>query len=138
MGFKEKMKELGGASLSFLTEDGECLEFMVAGDPELIEGKYKGKDTARIGIPIFTMEGFSLLIIGKRVARRLAKYEKQFAEVVFLLIRHGESRSTETTYELSTIDDKDRVAKLVEISRLGIDKDELKEAFASAREVAAG
>ena len=138
MGFKEKMKELGGAALSFLTEDGECLEFMVAGDPELIEGKYKGKDTSRIGIPIFTLEGFSLLVIGKRVARRLAKYEKQFPTTVFLLIRHGESRSTDTTYELSIIDDKERVSKMQAIAKIGIDPDELKEAIASAREVATG
>lgn len=138
MSFKEKMKQFGGAALSFLTEDGECLEFMVAGDPELIEGKYKGKDTARIGIPIFTTEGFSLLVIGKRVARRLAKYEKQFPTVVFLLIRHGESRSTDTIYELSTIADKERVAKFIEVAKVGIDKDELTEAIASAREVATG
>lgn len=138
MGFKEVIKDWGGGDLTFLSEDGEVLRFVVGGDPALIAGKFRGKETERAGIPIFTLEGQTLLVIGKRVTRRLSKFEDKFATTAFQLVRNGEANSTDTTYELTVIDDKEITAKLLKMRKAGIDKDELVESFKSALEAAKG
>lgn len=136
MGWKEAMEQIGGANLSFLTEDGEVLNFVVAGDPVLVEGKYQKQPTARVGIPIFSLDGFSLLVIGKRVVRRLNKYRDKFKEYAFRVIRHGEAGSSDTRYELNVISEQDIVARLFKVAEAGVDKDELQEAIDEARRVA--
>ena len=75
MSWKEKMKEWGGGDLAFLSEDGEVITFAVVGEPVLLEGKFKGKPSEKIGCPIVTRDGFTLFIAGKRLARKLSKYE---------------------------------------------------------------
>lgn len=107
MSWREKMKEYGGGDLSFLSEDGEVLCFAVVGDPILLEGKFKGTPTEKIGCPVVTEDGFVLFIAGKRLARKIAKYEAVFGDTAFMAIRHGEQNDVNSTYELKTIDDDD-------------------------------
>lgn len=138
MSWKEKMKEWGGGDVSFLSEDGECVTFVVVGEPHLIEGKFRGQDTQRIGCPIIGIDGFSLLIVGKRVARRLAKYEKHFSKWAFDLIRHGEPNDTKSTYELRRCDVQDLEKSLLAEAAKGFSDDDVLEAVKSAREIAVG
>jgi hypothetical protein len=138
MGFRDKVKEWGGGDLTFLSEDGEVVKFVVADDPELVKGKFKGGDTKRAAIPIFTPDGQSLLVIGMRVARRLAKYEDRFKTTAFQLVRNGEPNDQNTTYDLTIIDDKKFTDKLLDMRKVGIDKEELAESYKAAREAASG
>ena len=116
--------------------DGERCVFMVAGDPVLILGKFKHKDTKRIGVPVVTIEGFSLLTVGMRVARRLCKYDKKFGDTVFELIRHGGEGDTGTVYELNAIDDGNTFTRLSAMVKVGIDPDELKASIEEATKLA--
>ena len=112
MSWKDRMQDWGGGEVSFLSEDGESMVFIVAGEPQLLESKYKGQVTQRIAAPLITDDGFTLLIIGKRLARKLSKYEGIFDKEAFIVVRHGEQRDINTTYELSVLNDKVRSAKL--------------------------
>lgn len=116
MSWKEKMQEWGGGDLTFLSEDGELITFVVVGEPVLLEGKYKGKPSEKIGCPIVTADGFALLIAGKRLARKLSKYEEQFSITAFIAIRHGEQGDINATYELKTLVDVDLTKQLFELA----------------------
>lgn len=116
MSWKEKMKEFGGGDLAFLSENGEAIMFVVVGEPVLLEGKFKGRPSEKIGCPIVTLDGFTLLIAGKRLARKISKYEDSFDKVALMAIRRGEQNDITTTYELKTLDDPDTVNKLLEMT----------------------
>lgn len=105
MSWKEKVKEFGGGDLAFLSEDGEVINFIVVGEPELLQGKFKGQATEKVGCPIVTEDGFTLLIVGKRLFRKIAKHEDEFATCVFQAIRHGEQGDITATYDLKILDD---------------------------------
>lgn len=136
MSWKDKMKEWGGGDVSFLSEDGECITFVVVGEPYLIAGKYKGQETQRIGCPIWSLEGFSLLIVGKRVARRLSKHEKEFKTRAFDLVRHGVSGDTNSKYELSLCDVKELESELLAAAKTGFNKSDLDDAVTTATDIA--
>ena len=105
MSWKEKMKEFGGGDLAFLSEDGEVITFMVVGEPVLLEGRFKGRTSEKIGCPIVTLDGFVLFIAGKRLARKISKHEERFDDTAFMAIRHGEQNDITSSYELKIIDD---------------------------------
>ena len=138
MSWREKMKEVGGANLEFLSEDGEVIRFAVVGDPYLLEGKYKGKPTRKIACPIMTIDGFAIFVIGMRLARRMVKHEKQFKFKAFMVIRHGGSEDKDTRYELMELPDKETSAKLLELAKKPVSKDELDEALEAAKDVMQG
>lgn len=138
MTWKDKSKEWGGGDVSFLSEDGELVTFVVVGEPYLIKGKFRGKETERIGAPVISPEGFSILVIGKRVFRRLAKYEDKFKTQAFDLIRHGEPGDTKSTYELNRCDMPELEKKLLAIAKKGVSIEEIGEAIAAAEEIAIG
>ena len=136
MSWKDKMKEWGGGDVSFLSEDGECITFVVVGAPYLIAGKYKGQETSRIGCLIWSLEGFSLLIGGKRVARRLSKHEKEFKTRAFDLVRQGVSGDTNSKYELSLCDVKELESELLAAAKTGFNKSDLDDAVTTATDIA--
>ncbi len=113
MVWKEFMKEHGGGDLAFLSEDGEALIFAVVGEPILLEGKFKGRPSTKIGCPIVTSDGFALFVAGKRLARKLSKHEHDFDRVAFIAIRHGEQNDITATYELKLLDDADMTSALL-------------------------
>jgi len=138
MSWKEKMKEFGGADLGFLSEDGEVITFIVVGEPVLLEGKFKGSVSQKIGCPVVTADGFTLLVAGKRLARKISKYEERFADTVFMAIRHGEQDDVHTKYELKTLDDSDLLLELrnqVQSSEL---PELIREAVSAAEDVMKG
>jgi len=138
MSWTEKMKEWGGADVTFLTEDGECITFMVVDEPYEIRGQYDGADTVRIGCPVVTREGFTLLVVSKRVARRLSKFEPYFKKRAFDLIRHGEHGDVKSKYELVYSEEKNIVADLQAIIKRGISAEDIADAVAAAEEISAG
>jgi len=138
MSWKEKMREFGGADLAFLSEDGEVIQFVVVGEPVLLVGKYKGKESQKIGCPIVTWDGFVLFVAGKRLARRISKYEKNFKTDSFLAIRHGEQDDKDTSYELKVNDNKDNTAKLFEIAKRDFKPAMIAEAVEAAKDVMQG
>lgn len=138
MSWKDKMKEFGGADLAFLSEDGEILRFVVVGEPVLLVGKYKGKESRKVGCPVVTIEGFQLFIAGMRLARRLSKYEEQFKTTAFMAIRHGEQDDKDTTYELKAFEDKDHTKKLFEIAKKDFKPAMIDDAIEAAKDVMAG
>lgn len=115
MGWKEKMKEFGGGDLAFLSEDGEVIMFMVVGEPVLLAGKFKGRPSEKIGCPIVTTEGFALLVAGKRLARKIAKYEDNFNDTALMAVRHGSQNEITTSYELKVVSDEAVVRDLIGI-----------------------
>lgn len=138
MSWKETIKEWGGGDVSFLSEDGECITFVVIGEPKLIQGKFKGQETERVGCPCIIADGFTLLIFGKRVARRLSKHEADFNKHAFDLIRHGEPGSTDCTYELKPCDREEINKELLAMAAKGVPVEEIDEAIEAAREIASG
>ncbi len=135
MAWQEKMKEFGGGDLSFLSEDGEVIVFVVVGDPVLLEGKFKGRPSEKIGCPIVTLDGFNFLVAGKRLARKISKYEGRFADTAFMAIRHGGQNDITTTYELKILDDSELSDRIFALSRGQDFSSEIIDAIAAAEEV---
>ncbi len=138
MTWKEKMDEWGGAAVSFLSEDAEVITFCVIADPVLIVGKYQGRETARVGCPVVTADGYSLLVIGKRAARKLAKYEDQFEKCAFEMIRHGAGEDTKTKYEVRVCADNDLVHELLGLKKKGVEQEDIDESIQEATKIANG
>ena len=138
MSWKDKMKEFGGGDITFLSEDGEVLDFVVVGEPVLLEGKYKGKPSEKIGCPVVTFEGFMIFVAGKRLARKIAKHEDELETKAFRATRHGVQGDIEATYDLQILDDTDRTAKLFEIKQTEFNPDMIPEAVESAKQVVKG
>ncbi len=136
--WKESMKEWGGGDLTFLSSDGEVIMFVVCDDPILLEGKFKGNVQERIGCPVVTDEGFVLFITGKRVARKLSKFEDRFSDTAFMIVRHGESGDINAKYDVSVLDDKPKTAQLFDIKKKEYKPALLKQAIEDAKEVMKG
>ena len=138
MTWKEKFDEWGGGDVSFLSEDGETITFIVVGEPVLITGKFKGKESVRIGCPVITLDGFTLLVVGKRLGRRLCKFEGRFENDAFTVVRHGEHEDIKTKYELTTCEDNELVTKLFEIMAHSFEPSMVDEAVEAAQEIVQG
>ncbi len=138
MSWTEKMKEWGGGEVAFLSEDGEALIFIVVGEPELLEGKFKGRISERIGCPVITNEGYTLFICGKRLARRLSRYEADFDNTAFMVVRRGEHNDIETVYELSKCLDDAQAAKLFAWKESDFDQAQVGDSIEAAKEIVAG
>lgn len=138
MSWKEKMDDWGGGDIAFLSEDGEALIFVVVGEPELLEGKYKGRPSERIGCPVVTLDGYTLFIAGKRIARRLSRFEDQFKTAAFMIVRRGEHNDIETSYELSVCEDSETTKRLFALVKKDFKPEMVKESIAAAMEVMKG
>lgn len=138
MEWKDKAKEWGGGDVGFLSEDGEVITFVVCGGPALLKSKFKGQEGERIAAPLMTIEGFKLLILGKRVFRRLAKYEDRFKDTAFMIIRRGESGDPNTKYELLAVEDETLTKKLLKLRKEGFDPGMVDEALKAAEEILSG
>jgi len=135
MSWSEKMKEFGGGDLAFLSEDGEVIRFIIVGEPILLEGKFKGKPSEKIGCPVMTEDGFLLFVVGKRLARKISKHEDKFDNAVFMAIRHGEQGDIESKYDLKVLDDDVLAAKLFDLKQTEFRTEMIKEAEVSALSV---
>ena len=136
--WREKMKEWGGGDLTFLSSDGEVIIFVVMDDPVLLEGKFKGNPQERIGCPVVTDEGFVLFITGKRVARKLSKFEDRFGDTAFMVVRHGVSGDINAKYDVLVLDDKAKTEQLFGIAKKEFKPALLKQAIEDAKTVMAG
>jgi len=135
MTWKDKLKEWGGGDITFLSSDGEVILFVVCDEPVLLIGKYKGKEQERIGCPVMTDEGFLLFITGKRVARKLSKFEALFKTKAFMVVRHGESGDIDAKYDVSVVDDTKKTKQLFELAEKEYKPAMLKQAVEDAHEV---
>jgi len=135
MSWKEKMREFGGGDLAFLSEDREVIAFVVVGEPVLLEGKFKGRPSEKIGCPVVTEDGFVLFIAGKRLARKLAKHEGGFESHAYMAIRHGEQNDITSTYDLQVITDNELTTKLFRIKERVFTPDMIPEAVNAAQSV---
>ncbi|KKL07213.1 hypothetical protein LCGC14_2588240 [marine sediment metagenome] len=138
MAWKDKMAEWGGGEVAFLSEDGEAMIFIVVDDPVLLQGKFKGRMSERIGCPVITSEGYTLFICGKRLARRLSRYESNFGDTAFMVVRRGEHNDIETVYELSKCTDDVLTAKLFAWKVSDFDHAQVADSIAAAEEIVAG
>ncbi len=138
MAWKDKAKEWGGGDVGFLSEDAEVITFVVCGEPFLLKSKFKQQEGERIAAPLMTIEGFSLLIIGKRVFRRLAKYEDRFGDTGFMIIRHGESGDPNTKYEINVLEDETLTKKLLKLRKDDFKPEQIDEALKAAEEILLG
>jgi hypothetical protein len=136
--WKEKMKDWGGGDLTFLSSDGECIVFVVVDEPVLLKGKYKGTDSERIGCPVVTDEGFVLFITGKRVARKLSKFESRFKDTAFMIVRHGVTGDINATYEVTPLDEGKKTEQLLELAAKEYKPAMLKQAIKEAKDVVSG
>lgn len=135
MSWKEKMSEFGGGDLAFLSEDGEVLCFVVVGEPVLLEGKFKGRPSEKIGCPVVTEDGFVLFVAGKRLARKISKHEGTFGLNAFMAIRHGKQNDITATYDLQVVTDVELTSKLFAIKDRDFNPDMIPEAVTAAQSV---
>ncbi len=135
MAQKQTWGDTAGGDFTFLSTDGEVLIFVVVAEPIVFAGKFKGKDQERIGIPVVTDEGFMLFITGKRLARKISKYELQFETRAFMAIRHGAEGDINATYELKLLDDTEKTKHLLELKKTEYSEEALQEAINSAAEL---
>ena len=133
--WKEKMKDWGGGDLTFLSSDGEVIMFVVVDEPQLLKGKFKGNPQERIGCPVVTDEGFVLFITGKRVARKLSKFEDRFKDSAFMVVRHGIEGDINASYEVSIYDNEAKTLHLFELAKKEYKQPLLKQAIKDAKEV---
>lgn len=138
MSWKTKMAEIGGGNVTFLTCDGETLLCLAVGEPVLLHSKYKGTPQERVGCPVITDEGFMLFITGKRVARKMSKFEDEFNKVCLLITRHGEEGDINATYSVTKIDDAEKVKQLQTIKKKEYSNQAMKEAVDEATEILKG
>lgn len=138
MSWKDKMKEFGGGDLAFLSEDGEVICFVVVGEPVLLEGKFKGKPSQKIGCPVVTTDGFALFVAGKRLARKISKHEDNFSDTAFMAIRHGEQGDIDASYDLKPVEDEDLRKQLFDIAERDFNPAMIDEAVTAAQSVMGG
>jgi len=135
MSWKDKMKEFGGGDIAFLSDDGESITFMIVGEPELLIGEFKGKESRKVGCPVVTEDGLIILIVGMRLARKIAKQEGSYNYRVFMAVRRGVAGDANATYELKSLDDTDLALKLMDITKRDVTPETIAAAFADARAV---
>jgi len=136
--WKEKMKDWGGGDLTFLSSDGECIVFVVVDEPQLLVGKFRGNPQERIGCPVVTDEGFVLFITGKRVGRKLSKFEDRFGNTAFMVVRHGEAGDINAKYDVLVLDNEEKTKQLFAIANKEYKPALLKQAIKDAADVMAG
>lgn len=134
MGWRNKMKEFGGGDITFLSSDGECLVFAIVADPVLLHGKFKGKEQDRIGCPVMTDEGFQLFVCGKRVGRKISKFEDKFKEKALIVVRHGETGDVNCTYDVSLYDNDVVADKLLGMIKTDYNPEQLEQSIKDATE----
>jgi len=135
MSWKDKMSEWGGGDLAFLSEDGEAIIFVVVGEPVLLAGKYKGRVSEKIGCPVVTADGFVLFIAGKRLARKLSKYEDEFSSNAFMAVRHGTQNDITSSYELKIVPDAEMTTNLLAIAKRDFNPEMIADAVKAAEAV---
>jgi len=138
MSWSEKMKEFGGGDLAFLSEDGEVINFIVVGDPVLLQGKYKGRPSEKIGCPVVTEDGFLLFVAGKRLARKITKHEPVFESAVLQAIRHGEQNDITASYDLKVLTNPELLTRLQQLKEAEFNPDMIADAVRSAEAVMQG
>ncbi len=138
MSWKEKMADWGGGDIAFLSEDGEAIIFVVVSEPVLLEGKYKNRPSQRIGCPVVTQDGYTLFVAGKRIARRLSRFEDQFKTVAFMLVRRGEHNDIDTSYDLTICKDSEMTARLFALAKKDFNPKMVKDSIDAAIEAMNG
>jgi hypothetical protein len=138
MTWKDKMKEFGGGDITFLSQDGEVIKFIVVGEPVLLVGEYKGSESRKIACPVICEDGFMVLVAGMRLARKIAKQEEYFNTCVFMAVRHGEEGNPNAVYELKVLDDAELAAKLFNLKQTEFKVDMIPEAIEAAKKVVEG
>lgn len=134
MAWKEKIAEWGPSNLLFLSTDGASVNFIVVGDPQLLKGTYRKKETDRVAAPVVTQDGFMLFITGKRTARKLASVEEHFKDSVINVTRHGVEGDVDASYEVTVLSDADLFKRLKSIAAKTYSETALKESIAEAEE----
>jgi hypothetical protein len=132
MSWKERMKEYGGGNFTFLSVDGDTITFIVVGDPVMFETQYKKQAQKRIGCPVITEEGYQLFVTGKRVARKLSKFEAVFDSHAIMVIRRGNEGDVNTRYDVRVLPESETYAKLVAIRDADFKPEMISESVAEA------
>lgn len=135
MSWKAKAKEWGGGDFTFLSNDGETMIFVVGGEPQLLEGKFKGKPQQRIGCPVVTDEGFQLFVTGKRVFRKLSKFEEFFGTHAIMVTRSGAEGDIDATYNVEKLEPDEKSKQLLGMVKTEVSDAKIKEAVKDALEV---
>ena len=130
-----KMKEWGGGDFTFLGSDGEALIFIVAGLPVLMASNYKGKDQERIGCPVITENGYQLFVCGKRVGRKLSKFESSFETNAIMVVRHGVEGDSNAKYDVKVLPEKETFDALCAIRDADFEVEMIAESVKAALEV---
>ncbi len=130
-----KMKEWGGGDFTFLGSDGEAIIFIVCGLPQLMKSIYKGQEQERIGCPVITENGYQLFVCGKRVGRKLSKFEGVFNHRAIMIVRHGVEGDSNAKYEVKVLPEKETFDALCAIRDADFEESMIEESIAAAWEV---
>jgi hypothetical protein len=133
-----RMKDFGGGNFTFLSTDGETLTFIVVGLPVKLDSVYKGKAQVRIGCPIVSEDGYQLLVCGKRLARKLAKHEKQFSTNAIMVTRIGAEGDTNAKYPVKVLPEKETFEQLSKIKEEDFTSDMIADSIKEVSEVLQG
>jgi len=131
----ECMKEWGGGDFTFLSSDGEAIVFIVVGLPRMIESVYKKKTQIRIGCPVVTDTGYQLFVCGKRTARKITKFEKQFDKAAIMVVRHGAEGDVNSKYDVRVLPEKETYSALMKIKEEDFKPEMIAESITAAAAV---
>ena len=134
MNWKESLADLGGGDLTFLSGDGAMIEFVVVDEPIIFNTTYQKQEQQKVGWPVMTADGFTLLIVGKRVARKMIGLEKYAKTKAFSLIRHGIEGDTNATYKLTVLENAEPANTLFAMAKKDYNKQLLVDAVAAAKD----
>lgn len=134
MSWKDSLKDIGGGDITFLSSDGAFIEFVVVDEPIIFNCTYQKQEQQKVGWPVMTADGFTLLIVGKRVARKMIPFEKFSKTKAFSLIRHGAEGDVNATYKLTVLENAEPAKSLFAAAKTDYNKQQLVDAVAAAKE----
>lgn len=135
MSWKDDLAKLGGGDITFLSSDGAFIEFIVVDKPQIFDTTFQKQEQQKVGWPVWTADGFTLLFVGKRVARKMIALESKAKTKALSLTRHGVEGDVNAKYDLRIIDNVEPAKTLFETAKKDYNPSMLADAVEAAKEM---
>jgi len=111
MNWDDLQNEVGTSLIRYLSDDGEAVTGVVAGDPLKQVSYWMGQERVRYIVPMITTEGFCGLALGVRAIRRLCAVRDKFSSQCVRIVRHGQRGDLRTRYGVTLVEGSEQLAQ---------------------------